>query len=399
MNQREKIILIACILLFGALCYWGAIWFFDNHVRLSREIRADQSPQVRHNPLLAAERFLNLLGWQAQSVSGREHLLQPPTDKGLFIVHHLGHSLTETHADAWIEWMQQGGQMILTPEVENADKDDAQPNHLLARFNIHLYQIEVTEGDETETDIQKLRFPGENELVNIMFDPRLVLVDEEGYAELAIQGAQGAHLLYLPVGRGGMVVLSENTFLNNDHIGEHDHAWLLARLAKPSAMVWLLYRSEMPALMVLIWRSAPWLVIALFLLLVLGLWRYSFRTGPLFPPSDRSRRDLLEHLQARAAWAWRIEKCKTMLDANKRELEHGWLQRHPGLYAMAPDARCEWIAKQCDMTKETVKLAMYGGAEDDQALIMHSAAQRSLFIELRKTRHSSDRLRLEKGKK
>ena len=397
MNQREKIILIACVLLLGTLFYWGAIWFFDNHVRLSREVRTGQSPPVRHNPLLATERFLNLFGWQAQSISGREHMLQPPDDKGLFIIYHLGPGLPEANEDAWIEWMQQGGRMILTPEITNTDDDDIQLNHIYSRFKVRLYQIKATQVDQKNHGIQTLRFPGQNELVNIRFDPRLVLEDKDGRADLSIQGDQGAHLLYLPVGRGGMVVLSENTFLTNDHIGEHDHAWLLAALARPSEVVWLLYRSEMPALMVLIWRIAPWLVISLILLLVLALWRFGFKTGPLLPQSDRSRRDLLEHLLARAAWAWRIEKGQTMLDANKKVLEQRWLQRHTGLNAMGPDARCAWIAKQCGLTKEKVKLAIYGEIDDDQALIMHSAAQRSLFIELHKTRHSSGSLKSEKG--
>ncbi len=313
-------------------------------------MRTGQSPQARRNPLLAAERFLDLLGWRAQGLSGREYLLNPPAGKGVFIVHHLGPSLPEANEDAWVEWMKSGGRMILTPEVE--DDDDAQPNHLLARFDIHLYRIETDEDDANEKEeeyMQSLRFPGHDEPVKIAFDPGLVLEDEGERADLAIQGTEGPHLLHLPVGRGALIVLSENSFLTNDHIGRHDHAWMLATLVESAEKVWFLYRSEMPGLPLLIWRNAPWLVIALFLLLTLGLWRFSFRTGPLLPQIDRTRRDLLEHLQAGAAWDWRVEKGMTMLDANNRMLEQGWLKRHPGLHAMTPDARCEWIAGQSGM--------------------------------------------------
>ena len=393
MSRRNRIISIFCLILLGVLCYWGVAWFLDNHERLTREERTGMSPQARRNPLLAAERFLNLLGRQAQSISGREHLLTPPAEKGAYIVYHLGPNLPKVSEDAWIEWMQRGGRMIITPEVETKD-DNAQPNHLLARFGVHLYQIEAdtdSTGEKKEAQLHALRFPGHDQPVKIVLDSRLVLEDEGELADLALLGPKGPHLLYLPVGGGAMIVLSENTFLTNDQIGIHDHAWLLATLVESAEYVWILYRSDMPSLALLIWRHAPWLIIALLLLLTLGLWRFSFRTGPLLPPADRARRDLLEHLQASAAWAWRVEKGVTMLAANNRILEQGWLARHPGLHSMRPDARCEWIAGQCGMTQAAVKLALYGQVEDDQALIRLSTVQRTLLIELRKNRQSVEK--------
>ncbi len=43
------------------------------------------------------------------------------------------------------------------------------------------------------------------------------------------------------------------------------------------------------------------------------------------------------------------------------------------------------------MTQATVKLALYGQVEDDQTLIRLSTAQRTLLIELRKSRQSFEK--------
>ena len=91
MRIRTRMLLIGMLL--AGLAGWGVYWFLANHERHSMEIRTEVSPQARRNPFLAAEHFLSRLGIDSQSVSGRDHLLNPPPHPGLLLVNNLGPSL------------------------------------------------------------------------------------------------------------------------------------------------------------------------------------------------------------------------------------------------------------------------------------------------------------------
>ena len=103
--MRSRVLLSLLFLLLLSLLGWGVVWFLDNYEQRSREIRSDVSPLARRNPLLAAEWFLDRLGIPSDSLSGRDHLLNPPSQPGLLLVNRLGGSLPPARQKALQEWV------------------------------------------------------------------------------------------------------------------------------------------------------------------------------------------------------------------------------------------------------------------------------------------------------
>jgi hypothetical protein len=150
-----------------------------------------------------------------------------------------------------------------------------------------------------------------------------------------------------------LTVLSDDGFFANDAIDRWDHALFLAQLARGHERAWLLYSSEMPSLIRLLWRHAPQLLVCSLLLLGLSLWRMGLRTGPLLDSGFASRRNLLEHLA---------------LDRMERK------------------GRCDWIAGRIGLTPGEVETALYGRYSSEQDFIRMSAVQQRLAVRLRSER-------------
>jgi hypothetical protein len=346
-------------LLLAAVVGVGAWWFLDHYQHQTREVRNGLSPEAQRNPLLAAERFLRRIGIPSESISGREQLLQPPLEPGLLLVHHLGPSLPLERQQALLEWVRRGGHLVIT--VEQAwDEDAGSGGHrLLDELEVQLLVIDL---DERRKGTLPVPFPGLSNPLQIAFDPERVLVD------LTDDDSSG-HLLRYPLGEGQVTVLSDNRFLTNDAIGDHDHALLLALMAEGQERAWLLYSSNMPSLATLVWRHAPQLVISGLLLSLMLIWRLTLHTGPLLSGGVVGRPSLREHLQAAAGYLWRTDRARQLFHSSRQSIEQEWCRRHPLLERLNRKRRCEWIAGRTDLAPAEVEQALYGEYREQGAFI------------------------------
>ena len=196
-----------------------------------------------------------------------------------------------------------------------------------------------------------------------------------------------SHLLRFPWGMGNVTFLSDNDFLTNDQIGEMDHALLLAYLADDVDHAWLLYDSQMPSLFTLLWRSAPYLLISLALFGIVTIRQLQHTTGPFLSPRMTKHRDLLEHLQASAEFAWRHNPSVGLLETSRREVEKRWLASHPLLQHLDQKARCNWLAKRTGMTVESIHRALYSQRGDTGQLIKTTTNLQRLFAALHPERN------------
>jgi hypothetical protein len=149
---------------------------------------------------------------------------------------------------------------------------------------------------------------------------------------------EGHHLLQYRIGEGRLTVLSDLGPFTNAAIGDQDHAYLLARLAAGAPQAWMLFRSDVPALPILLWQRYPELVAALLLWLPLWLWWLTRRSGPRLGGEEPPRRNLLEHLEAAGRFAWRCDTGTPCGKPPKGAVEHAWRRRHPALERLGPTA-------------------------------------------------------------
>ena len=213
------------------------------------------------------------------------------------------------------------------------------------------------------------------------FDRERLLLEAEG-AGWAVSHGDHFHLLQFQVGAGRLTVLSDNAFLHNDEIGEADHALFLADLTEGTRKVWLLYSSDMPSLLALLWRNAPFLVVSLVTVALLWLGYLTAFSGPRRRLGEPSRRSLLEHLDAAAAYAWRIDRARGLLAGFRDASSSGWERRHHQLGRLDREQRCRWIAEQSGLTVQEVETALYQEVESEQDFVRVSAAQQRVLLRL-----------------
>lgn len=395
MRNRTRLLLLG--LLLAGLSAWGVHWFLTNHERHSMDTRTGVSPQARRNPFLAAEHFLYRLGTDSESIRGRDHLLNPPPKPGLLLVNNLGPSLPPEREQALLDWIRQGGHLVVTPGRLWDEENETSGNHLLDLFGVRLLTLEVEDEDEEHTDSEEngktrerteipVYLPGYRQPLQIAFDPDLILVDRSGLSDGGSRAEEDGYLLRYPIGQGRLTVLSNQQIFTNDEIGKGDHALLLAVLADGQERAWLLYSSNMPSLIKLLWQNAPQLLLSVMLLLSLVVWSMMLRTGPLIGKERDSRRNLMEHLDAAAAYAWRTDQARGMFDGTRRVLEQAWRRRHMALGRLDRRARCEWIAEQAGLAADEVEMALYGDYSGEQEFTGVSAMQQRLVGMLWKDR-------------
>ena len=183
--MRVKTRMLVLGVLLAGLSGWGVHWFLTHHERHSKDIRTGVSPQARRNPFLAAEHFLSRLGIDSKSISGRDQLLNPPREPGLLLVNNLGPSLPPEREEDLLNWVRQGGHLVVTPGQVWDEEKETVGNHLLDAFGVHLISLEVEDEGEEPTGVEENRqsgaktavsieLPGYRQPLQIAFDPDLI---------------------------------------------------------------------------------------------------------------------------------------------------------------------------------------------------------------------------------
>jgi hypothetical protein len=194
--------------------------------------------------------------------------------------------------------------------------------------------------------------------------------------------AQGrTRLVSLPVGEGRLTVLSDTEMLTNGRLGDQDHALVAAWLALPApgGKVWLLYDSGVPWLGALLWSAAPLALTSAALLIGCWLWSLGARLGPLEPPPDRRRRDLLEHLDASAAFLWRHGRAARLVEPARRRVLADWERHRPELRRLDPLAQAEGIAAHLGLPVAGVTEALTGEAAEPRDFVYRTARLQGLW--------------------
>jgi hypothetical protein len=369
-NMKTVLFLVVMLAMISTL---GWLWFEKNFERREKVARTTMGIEARRNPMLAAEMFLSRLGLSVESRSGREYLSRPPEGQGLLLVRDLGPPMAEDALGTLLAWVEQGGHLLAAPssQLEAGGQDS-----LMKKFGVSLVVP-----DEIEDDILLLDLPGMVEPLEIELKLQRQFKLDESF-EAATSQVAGSHYLVFPWGDGSVTLISDSGVFTNNRIGEFDHARLLAHVAADSGSVWLLHSAQMPSLLNLIWRSAPHLIVTLVVMGLLTVWWMSSSSGPILAIRKSGRRDLLEHLQASAEFAWRNDLKVGLLDEARHQVEKRWLSTHPVLIQLDAEARCEWLAKRTGLSASAIFKALYPNQLDTTQMIKNSINLQRLLAAL-----------------
>ncbi len=334
--------LLGALALLLSVAVW--VWFERNFERQLREVTTGWSAAAKRNPFLAAEQFLRRIGIEVESVPGRDLLRDLPPPSDLLVVNGL-ETLNAERRQRLRAWLEQGGQLLV--EAMRVLEPDAAPREedFLAGFGALLRANPDQAGAEVIAEIEFVDYP---EPVRVGFSSGFFLEDANQQASANVRADGLPRLLQYRVGDGLLTVTSDNIFLTNDDIGNHDHALALALMSADVNKVWLVYDHAAPGLGTLLWRAAPQAIIAAALLLAALLWHLSGAIGPPLPAPARARRDLTDHLEAAAALLWRYGRGGLQMEATRKRIEQAWLRRHPLLHDLDNAGRARWISEQID---------------------------------------------------
>jgi hypothetical protein len=304
----------------------GAYLYFNHHFeRVEHWVETGWQGEAARNPLLAAQRLLRRLGWEAYTLRSLplEQLSLDPQDSLLLWQEY--ETLPPPLSQSLLEWVKEGGHLFLSSnEVEedaeseendsdSSDLEQAESADFLLRslrVTLHrVHEIDNTEEiilDNVEADL--LEFEWQEQWVQVNFSPRYYLLHHNVLAHTLVKADKGAYVLQVPWGRGQVTIFSDLFFMDNDNIGAYDHALFLhqiLQLQRPPHKIWLLFPDvNLPSLWHLLWAWAWAFISSSVILISAWLWSVSGRFGAIMPPPPSARRQILEHLEASGYFLW-----------------------------------------------------------------------------------------------
>ncbi|MGB5831053.1 MAG: DUF4350 domain-containing protein [Thiohalocapsa sp.] len=368
--------LLGALVLSLLVAAWA--WFDRNFEKQTRELTTGWSEDAQRNPFLAAERFLQRAGIDAASVPGQSLFRDLPPPGDMLVVNGLD-SLNRERRERLRSWLRAGGRLLVEATQILEPEEAPRTDDFLAGFGALLRAR--TDAEKTEV-IAKIDFDDYPEPIEVGFVSKFFLEDADDQA-IASATADGLpRLLQYSVGKGTLTVTSDNIFLTNADIANHDHALALALMSLGAGKVWLIYDHVAPGLSALLWRAAPQAIIAATLLVIALLWHLGPELGPRLPTRTRTRRNLVDHLEAAAALMSRHGRNSLQLEATRKRIEQAWLRRHPSLHEMDQNDRAAWMSEQIGGSAEQVQDALYRHHQPGQDFTAQTSVLQRLWSAL-----------------
>ncbi|MCB1877989.1 MAG: DUF4350 domain-containing protein [Chromatiales bacterium] len=328
-----------------------------NNIRIKTErIHVGLRGEAARNPLLAVQRLLERHQVPVNSVNSLARIPWPPAADAIVVLPGERQTVSKARAAELLEWVEQGGRLLVEPRFSDSDKD-LPVDPLLDPYQVTGRRIDT---DETQIALLVDDFPSTSPLE--LHLPADRWVDWDGIEPDGVLWNEDTPLmLRFDRGDGYLLVMSDSHWFENDAIGEQDHAemfWWLSHADSGPSQVWLVYQDGYPPLWALLWRYAPALILSLGLLAVVWLISSAQRFGPLMQAPVPGRRSLLEHLSAAGELYWRGGRRDLLLQGARAGLQQRIERRHPDLAVLAEPQRIARLAAISGLPQTEVLTAL-----------------------------------------
>lgn len=297
---------VGCLLIYFG---WLFVSTYEPYTRVE-EHRLNR-PEVRKNPYLALEYFLNDGGREATTLSYKTMLAyidHAPEDETLFIFGNRAR-MAGRETSGLLSWVESGGELVVEAYSAEPPLDD-----LLSALGItvtHFEQEEewiyriagvtfsmpiIDEGAETGLTLaMPISF-------GLECDDCAFTMSAQQYADHPFSMVQ------MPYGKGKITVLGSSQIWNNTTISEADNIWLIDQLAaRKNHLLYLkpvsrfdLSQAGQSSIFSQIWRHYRGSLLLFIGMLGALLWAMGTRIGPIEAPVSRDRRQLSTYLNALA---------------------------------------------------------------------------------------------------
>ncbi|NOX77049.1 MAG: DUF4350 domain-containing protein [Gammaproteobacteria bacterium] len=378
MSRRTAWLLL--ILVLGIVAWFAFRWEW-----VEKSIDLGFDTEALGNPYLAAGQFLREQGVDVIAEPGWDILdrARDETDalsSGVLIVPASRRSLSERRQTQLWRWVENGGSLITQAQGFSDPETGYSGDAILNRLGLQLYPAEAGETREkfdparpwlqrathfdsdrcgAEKNVVKLEFTDQPELLQALFAPGLVLVDEEQAATSWASNNDGIQFIRVEVGKGQVIVTTDISLWSNAKIGCYDHAFLLWLLVRDDAQVGFLFNAEVDSLWTLLWKYAPFSAGFGLIWILLWWWNRAARFAPLLPGFFPARRELGEHLYASAMFVWRNGEVASLYRPLQKNVFRETAERHPTFDNMNGDEQSAFLAKITGLDQKKVQWALH----------------------------------------
>lgn len=290
---------------------------------------------ARKNPFLAMEYLLRQHGYNVKSTPSID---TSPREPGLLFINQPSDSLPEFLQKSLVHWIKSGNQLVIVPPIQWEAKARL-PDPLMAKLGVHLIQKNPTDDGHGHWRCTAAKKNGDDKPLTEHRDGNLqstfnscrTLQPDNDTAIEALYGSTGAHVLIYAMGKGKVIVLSDNKLFENTNIGDYDNASVLLKLLRVPhhQKVWIIYHGHYAGFFELLWQCAWPVVLNLALFTLIWLWWSARRFGPMRPSVTPPRRRLTEHLRACGRYLWYAGQQMALYEVIRRRLRRRIFQVRP----------------------------------------------------------------------
>jgi hypothetical protein len=355
--SREALTRILVLVLVGLAGWWlltATEWV---------EVEVDTPPkgQAARNPLFAAELVLQRLGVRVERRQGLD-AMPPPGARLLLDSRHW--DLFPERAQRLRRWVEGGGHLVLNASMLNSeDLKDWVPVELAQK-----------EPRAPASSPQRPR-PGERLCRTLASAPepsasyriclppygRQLRPAPGATTQWQLQGADGAEVLRVQVGRGSVTVTGPWTLMHNREVlrEDADHALVMtaALQAQRGAGVWIVAEEAREPLLRWLWQYG-WIAVLLALAAAAaGLWRSAVRFGPVGIVAPPERRSMKEQVAGTGAFL-RHHGPAALHAAQVRAVQEAARRRLPGYSRLGRPAAAAAIARATGLRAADLERAL-----------------------------------------
>ena len=378
MNRASLIALIVIGLLISA---GGVYWFHQNYELRTEEENIGFQGEARRNQYLAAERFLEKFDMQIKSMPSILAMKTMPGPNDVLFIPTYRYGLSNEKVDEIFEWVKSGGHLVTLarrPKRHAVQKTDELFERLGVEVKRTLDVSFINELLSIDYKPIKVHVNDHVEDKQVAFNPA-IWMEDKGKQEISWQvtGEKGDHLLEYKMGAGWITLLSDQRFLTNEQIDQHDHAsflYTLVHIDRTERRLWIIRNDNMPSLWLILWEHASQVVLIFGIFLVLWLWHASRRFGPLVPDVGAIRRSMKEHIESSANYQWRSRNSAALLESVRN-----------ALYEQIATTRPLWAKlSTADLAQKLAKISQLSEQKVLSALQAESASKELEFTQLMK---------------
>lgn len=373
LSSQAKLIIAAVIV--ALLATAGVVYYRSTHEKQFLHVEKGFDGSAR-NPYELAVELSEKLGQTVHPLANRKDLPDPEktlATNDTVMLFTSTRSWPQTRLEQLVDWAQRGGHLIFLVVDTYFEEDNHNETWLLDEFGVEAYKYHDPEFEHPLSEYQ----PG-TDVLAVDFDAEQHLYDYSEAALLSVGDPESSHLLQFRHGSGMVTVLADSAPFYSNQLAEHDHARAWQQLISQhgsSSDVWLLFRTQAPSWLNLLWQYAHMAVIALLVLIALSIWYLGFRFGPRHSRNPHSRRDITEHLAAAGQWHWQEQPERLLLQAQQRVLREA-RRRHSHWQQLSKAEQLQWLVERSEAKESALAAALEPmGAErkkpDQTAFLSH----------------------------